>query len=239
MKLIDRIDLSRAGVYYFREILREYGIDDIGLNRHHLINVVARIIVAEKQYEQYWTQRKKRNSTPSLTCFDENVRQSHQSKNRRNRRRITHKGEKQWHRLPLSENDYGTRSCDLFRFLLERGVVHETSPRSAKTDSELKHPDAIRRWQKDKEWEIALQNVNYTGDRSFDTQIPFETPSARKTRNAGETFEKARQIYIEALRNAEPKHRLATIAAKATGLTPRRIRNWARQFRWADTQKKE
>ncbi len=27
MKLIDRLDLSRAGVYYFREILREYGID--------------------------------------------------------------------------------------------------------------------------------------------------------------------------------------------------------------------
>ena len=47
MKLIDRIDLNRAGVYYFREILREYGIDPIGLNRHHLINVVARIIVAE------------------------------------------------------------------------------------------------------------------------------------------------------------------------------------------------
>ena len=47
MKLIDRLDLSRAGVYYFREILREYGIDPIGLNRHHLINVVARIIVAE------------------------------------------------------------------------------------------------------------------------------------------------------------------------------------------------
>ena len=47
MKLIDRLDLSRAGVYYFREILREYEIDPIGLNRHHLINVVARIIVAE------------------------------------------------------------------------------------------------------------------------------------------------------------------------------------------------
>ena len=47
MKLIDRIDLNRAGVYYFREILREYDIDPIGLNRHHLINVVARIIVAE------------------------------------------------------------------------------------------------------------------------------------------------------------------------------------------------
>ena len=92
----------------------------------------------------------------------------------------------------------------------------------------------IRRWQKDAEWEIALQNVNYTGDRSFNTQ-PFRDTQ----RDAGDTFEKARQIYIEALRNAEPKHRLATIAAKATGLTPRRIRNWARQFRWADTQKKE
>ena len=47
MKLIDRLDLNRADVSYFREILREYDIDPIGLNRHHLINVVARIIVAE------------------------------------------------------------------------------------------------------------------------------------------------------------------------------------------------
>ena len=46
-KLIDRIDLSRAGVLYFREILREYGIDPVCINRHHLINVVALIIVAE------------------------------------------------------------------------------------------------------------------------------------------------------------------------------------------------
>ena len=28
----------------------------------------------------------------------------------------------------------------------------------------------IRRWAKENEWEIALGNVNYTGDRSFETQ---------------------------------------------------------------------
>lgn len=46
-KLIDRIDLNRAGVLYFREILQEYGIDPVCITRHHLINVVALIIVSE------------------------------------------------------------------------------------------------------------------------------------------------------------------------------------------------
>ena len=92
----------------------------------------------------------------------------------------------------------------------------------------------IRRWQKDEEWDVALGNVRYTGDRNFDTQ-PFRDTE----RDAGETFEKARMAYIEARNTGVPKHKLARLAAEATGLTPRRIRNWARQFRWADTQTKE
>ena len=92
----------------------------------------------------------------------------------------------------------------------------------------------IRRWQKDEEWEIALQNVSYTGDRSFDTQ-PFRDTE----RDAGKGFNEAHTIYIEALNSGVPKHKLASLTAKATGLTPRRVRNWARQFQWEGTQKQE
>ena len=41
----------------------------------------------------------------------------------------------------------------------------------------------IRRWQKDKEWDVALGNVNYTGDRSFETQ-----PYRDTERDAGKGF---------------------------------------------------
>ena len=92
----------------------------------------------------------------------------------------------------------------------------------------------IRRWAKDEEWEIALGNVNYTGERSFETQ-----PYRDTERDAGDTFEKTRTLYIEVLNSGIPKHKLASLTAKATGLTPRRVRNWARRFQWADTQKKE
>ena len=87
----------------------------------------------------------------------------------------------------------------------------------------------IRRWAKDEEWEIALGNVNYTGDRSFETQ-----PYRDTERDAGDTFEKARKAYIEAVRNGEPKHRLATIAGNAVGLPRRRIHAWAMKYKWRD-----
>ena len=90
----------------------------------------------------------------------------------------------------------------------------------------------IRRWAKDEEWEIALQNVNYTGDRSFETQ-----PYRDTERDAGDTFEKARTLYIEALNTGVPKHKRARLVAEATGLTPRRIRNWANRYGWAKEMK--
>ena len=85
----------------------------------------------------------------------------------------------------------------------------------------------IRRWAKDEEWEIALGNVNYTGDRNFETQ-----PYRDTERDAGDTFEKARTLYIEALNTGVPKHKLATIAGKAVGLPRRRIHAWATQYNW-------
>ena len=83
----------------------------------------------------------------------------------------------------------------------------------------------IRRWAKGPHWEIAWGNVNYTGDRSFETQ-----PARNTQRDAGDSFEKARTLYIEALNTGTPKHTLARLTAEATGLTTRRIRNWANRY---------
>ena len=85
----------------------------------------------------------------------------------------------------------------------------------------------IRRWAKDEEWEIALGNVNYTGERSFETQ-----PYRDTERDAGDRFEKAREAYINALQAGTPKHKLATIAGNAVGLPRRRIPAWAMKYNW-------
>ena len=92
----------------------------------------------------------------------------------------------------------------------------------------------IRRWAKDPHWEIALDTVNYTGDRCFETQ-----PYRDTERDAGDTFEKARTLYIEALNTGVPKHKRARLTAEATGLTPRRIRNWANRYGWANQGTKQ
>ena len=89
----------------------------------------------------------------------------------------------------------------------------------------------IRRWAKDPHWEIALENVNYTGDRSFETQ-----PARDTQRDAGTGFSDARTIYLDELNAGTPRHKLASLTAKATGLTPRRVREWAKRYGWGNTR---
>ena len=85
----------------------------------------------------------------------------------------------------------------------------------------------IRRWQKDTHWESARGNVNYTGNRSFETQ-----PARDTQRDAGTGFSDARTIYLDELNAGTPRHKLASLTAKATGLTVRRVREWAKRYGW-------
>ncbi|MCY3744497.1 MAG: hypothetical protein OXH00_26065 [Candidatus Poribacteria bacterium] len=88
---------------------------------------------------------------------------------------------------------------------------------------------SIRRWAEDEEWEKALNECRYTGDRNFETQ-----PYRDIEREAGELFEKAREAYQEAIRAGEPKHRWATIAGDTVGLPRRRIHDWAVKYGWRE-----
>lgn len=85
----------------------------------------------------------------------------------------------------------------------------------------------IRRWAEDPEWEAALDACGYTGDRNFETQ-----PYRDTERDAGGRFAEAREAYITAVKNGEPKHRLATIAAEKVGLPRRRVHDWAMKHGW-------
>ena len=87
----------------------------------------------------------------------------------------------------------------------------------------------IRKYAESPEWENALDAWGYTGERTFTIK-----PARDTIRDSGEIFEKACQVYLEALRNGEPKHKLATIAGEAVGLPRRRIHTWATKYGWRE-----
>ena len=87
----------------------------------------------------------------------------------------------------------------------------------------------IRRYAETLEWDNALTAWGYTGNRNFTIK-----PSRDTVRDNGETFLEARKVYLEALRNRQPKHKLATIAGDAVGLPRRRIHAWAKQYGWRE-----
>ena len=86
---------------------------------------------------------------------------------------------------------------------------------------------AIRKWAKTREWEEALETFGYRGDRSFATQ-----PTRDTKRDNGELFEKAHEVYTEAIDAGKPKHQLATIVAARVGVPRRRIHDWAMKYDW-------
>ena len=90
----------------------------------------------------------------------------------------------------------------------------------------------IHRWAADPEWEQTLDFLHYNADRSFEVE-----PRRNIVRDTSDLFIAARHTYQKAILDGHPPHKWARITADATGLTQRRIRNWAKQFQWADTQK--
>lgn len=91
--------------------------------------------------------------------------------------------------------------------------------------------DTIRRWAKSKEWDVVLQELGYNGDRSFIRQ-----PKRDTARDAGEIFQQAKVVYQNTLKAGTPHHKLATVTAQILDVNPRRIRDWARKYKWRDTQ---
>ena len=88
-------------------------------------------------------------------------------------------------------------------------------------------PATIKRWAKTPDWEHALNQFGYTGDRAFETQ-PFRDTQ----RDAGKTFQRAKEAYMKAVFDGIPPHQRASRVAKEVGITPRRARTWAKRFEW-------
>ena len=88
---------------------------------------------------------------------------------------------------------------------------------------------AVRKWAKTPEWGQALDALGYTGDRRF-----AKRPTRDAARDAGKLLIKARKVYRAALQAGEPLHKLASITAKKTGLSRRRVYEWAEKYRWRE-----
>ena len=88
-------------------------------------------------------------------------------------------------------------------------------------------PATIKRWAKTPYWTQALNQFGYTGDRTFETQ-PFRDTE----RDAGKTFQRAKEAYMKAVFDGIPPHQRASRVAKEVGITPRRARTWAKRFEW-------
>ena len=91
----------------------------------------------------------------------------------------------------------------------------------------------IRRWATEPEWEAMLQVCGYTGEGKFQAK-PRESH-----RELGKGFDGARDVYIQAVKDGQPKHRLATITAEAVDMDKRTIRRWAKKYRWREAAAKQ
>ena len=89
---------------------------------------------------------------------------------------------------------------------------------------------SVHRWAKTDVWETVLKTLDYEGERNFRVK-----PNRDSQREVGETFEKAREAYQEAIKAGEPKHKLATLASNAVGIPARRIHYWAMTHGWRES----
>lgn len=85
----------------------------------------------------------------------------------------------------------------------------------------------IRRYATTPLWEKTLDIIGYRGQRTFEHQ-----PTRDAQRDTDGLFETVREIYLTAMSRGEPRHKLAHIAATATGVSIRKVRDWAKKYQW-------
>ena len=96
----------------------------------------------------------------------------------------------------------------------------------------VKNTRTVQRWSETEEWTEVLDVCGYTGSRKFTT-----APTRQESRDAGKLFDKAREAYINAIKEGVQKHKLATTVEETVGkpnLTRRTVRRWAAKYGWYD-----
>ena len=85
----------------------------------------------------------------------------------------------------------------------------------------------IRQFARDPEWDRTLDVFGYTGIREFE-----RSPRRDAAREKGETYERAREIYTQLIKDGAPRHKLASLTAEAVNMPRRTIHRWATNANW-------
>lgn len=91
-------------------------------------------------------------------------------------------------------------------------------------------PAAIRKWTKTADWGEALDAIKYTGSRNFETQ-----PKRDAQRENPKLFEQVKTAYLELKASDETPAKIARLVEKKTGVPARKIRDWAKRYRWRES----
>ena len=79
----------------------------------------------------------------------------------------------------------------------------------------------------DPKWHRTLDVLGYTGIREFE-----RAPRRDAAREKGKTYDRAREIYAQLLKDGAPPHKIASRTGEAVDMTPRTVRRWAKKANW-------
>ena len=87
----------------------------------------------------------------------------------------------------------------------------------------------IYKWVKRPEWEQALDDLGFTGERSLHSE-----PRRDIKRDAGELVETAETLYKQSRGDGNSEKKAVTFVSTALGIDRRRINKWRDRFNWED-----
>ena len=85
----------------------------------------------------------------------------------------------------------------------------------------------IERWSKTAEWETALDNLGFTGDRNW-----RRNPHRDIERDDGAIVDLAKSIYLRHRGDGHKKGESVLIAARTVNKSEKTVRNWRKRFHW-------
>ena len=89
----------------------------------------------------------------------------------------------------------------------------------------------IRRWTTHDLWDKTLNTIGYEGITTFEHH-----PTRDVERDTSGVYQNAKEAYLDAADRGEPSYRLARLAAEVSGGETRKVRDWAKRYKWRKTK---
>lgn len=87
----------------------------------------------------------------------------------------------------------------------------------------------IERWSQTAEWQTALDNLGFKGDRNW-----RRNPHRDIERDAGEDFKRVKSTFFQVIEEGTHPRNAARQTAQRTGIHQRRIDGWAKRYGWRE-----